>query len=60
MLARFQAWYGWFVVCLTCGERWEDGEPVERPFERGWRHASMAEALAWLDATIKHGDRQLP
>ena len=36
-LATFQEWYGWTITCLTCGDRWQDGEILPRPFARGWR-----------------------
>jgi hypothetical protein len=34
-------WYGETTYCLSCGERWEDGERSERPFRRGWREESL-------------------
>lgn len=37
-------WYGWTVTCLSCGEEWQDGERMPRPFERGWREKRIAEA----------------
>lgn len=40
-------WYGWSVTCLRCGERWNDGERQERPFERGWRRHSIEQASAF-------------
>ena len=43
-VAAFQEWYGWFVTCLRCGESWEDGEMLPRPFMRGWRAHSIASA----------------
>lgn len=44
MLAQFQEYYGWRTTCLTCGESWEDGEMLARPFEPGWRRKSVAHA----------------
>lgn len=46
MLARFQEWYGWTLVCLSCGETWTDGEMHERPFCPGWRRKSVKAARA--------------
>ncbi len=40
----FYEWYGWGTTCLACGERWEDGEMLERPFVRGWREKSKQAA----------------
>jgi hypothetical protein len=47
-LATFQEWYGWHITCLVCGDSWQDGELMPRPFKRGWRHESVAEAEALL------------
>lgn len=40
----FQEWYGWHSTCLNCGDRWTDGEMLERPFERGWRKENILRA----------------
>ena len=40
----FQEWYGWHVTCLGCGEQWQDGERLDRPFERGWRQQNIETA----------------
>lgn len=40
----FQEWYGWHVTCLGCGDQWEDGEMLERPFMRGWRAKNIETA----------------
>lgn len=37
-------WYGTLWTCCGCGDRWEDGEMLERPFQRGWRTRSIARA----------------
>lgn len=42
----FVEWYGSEVVCLKCGERWMDGERMERPFKPGWRQDSIRRAKA--------------
>lgn len=40
----FQEWYGWMVTCIACGERWEDGERLPRPFAPGWRKDNIRSA----------------
>jgi hypothetical protein len=40
----FYEWYGASCTCLRCGDRWSDGERLERPFARGWRAKSIADA----------------
>ncbi len=37
-------WYGWDSTCLRCGERWEDGERLSRPFMPRWRKLSIQRA----------------
>jgi hypothetical protein len=44
MFGWFQEWYGWHITCLHCGEQWQDGCQVERPFMSGWRKRNIAEA----------------
>lgn len=39
-------WYGWTSSCLRCGDSWQDGERLERPFARGWRPRAIEEARA--------------
>lgn len=51
--AWFQEWYGWHSTCLNCGDKWQDADACERPFERGWRKANIAEAKA-LRLKLKH------
>ena len=41
MLAQFQDWYGTTWTCAGCGDQWQDGERLERPFEPGWRRRSI-------------------
>ena len=38
-------WYGWDETCLFCGDRWADGQMIERPFLRGWRAQHVADAM---------------
>jgi hypothetical protein len=44
MVVAHTPWHGTDLVCLRCGERWEDGARADRPFERGWRKKSIEEA----------------
>ncbi len=50
----FQEWYGWKWTCIHCGDAWEDGERLPRPFARGWRKLSILAARRrwqrWLSA----------
>lgn len=46
MASWFTPWYGWDITCLKCGDRWQDGEMSERPFERAWRSKSIRAARA--------------
>lgn len=40
----FYEWYGWHVTCLRCGEQWQDGEWLERPFMPRWRQRNIEAA----------------
>lgn len=48
MSAQFQEWYGWTVYCAGCGDSWQDGEMMDRPFARGWRRQSIEHARKTL------------
>lgn len=48
MAAQFQEWYGWTITCAGCGDRWQDGEMLERQFSPGWRRESREHARAVL------------
>ncbi len=37
-------WYGTDATCLYCGERYSEEGRTPRPFERGWREKSKADA----------------
>ncbi len=37
-------WYGPDGTCLRCGERFNEDGRAERPFARGWREKSKADA----------------
>lgn len=39
-----EPWYGPTWTCLACGDRWSDGERLERPFKPRWRQESIASA----------------
>lgn len=43
-LYQFQEWYGGTVTCAGCGDMWQDGERLERPFAPGWRKQSIEHA----------------
>jgi hypothetical protein len=51
MLAQFQEWYGTHWTCAGCGDSWQEGERLERPFCPGWRRQSIERARKVL-ATI--------
>ncbi len=42
-------WYGGEITCLNCGDRWNEDGRAERPFMRGWREKSIANAKARLE-----------
>lgn len=44
ILSWFTDWYGWSSTCLRCGDRWEDGELLPRPFAPRWRERNKEEA----------------
>lgn len=44
MWGWFQEWYGWHITCLSCGEQWQDGEHVPRPFMPKWREENIKHA----------------
>ena len=44
----FQDWYGWHLTCLKCGDQWQDGEMIERPFMPAWREKNIARARKML------------
>ena len=48
MLGQFQEWYGTTWTCCGCGEQWEDGERLERPFCPGWRRDNVRRAIKTL------------
>jgi ribosomal protein L37AE/L43A len=55
-LCQYFEWYGPSVVCLECGERWEGGERLPRPFAPKWREKSVERArnrMAALDLNEK-------
>jgi len=48
-MGMFQEWYGTQWTCLACGDRWADGELLERPWRRGWRRDSVLSAMRYMD-----------
>lgn len=44
MFGFFQEWYGWHITCLGCGDQWQDGEMLERPFMPRWRKENIESA----------------
>lgn len=50
VMGMYQEWYGTAWTCLACGDKWMDGELLERPWRRGWRRDSVLEAAKHLDA----------
>lgn len=54
---RFAAWdalwYGPTWACLGCGDRFGDGERLERPFARGWRQESKQRARETWDQAVR-------
>jgi len=49
-LCEFQEWYGWNVTCISCGEQWQDGEMLPRPFAPHWRKDNIENAKKRLRA----------
>ena len=43
-MAEHVPWLGCRLVCLGCGEEWQDGERSPRPFRRNWRAERIAAA----------------
>lgn len=48
MVGAAQEWYGTTWTCLGCGDRFADGERLERPFAPKWREKRIVEARALL------------
>ena len=48
MLGEHAEWYGTTWTCCGCGDSWQDGERLERPFAQGWRRRSVERARAVL------------
>ncbi len=44
MLGWFVDWYGTTWTCAGCGDKWQDGEMLERPFSPGWRRKQIEHA----------------
>jgi hypothetical protein len=48
MLGSHADWYWTTWTCAGCGDQWQDGERLERPFSLGWRRESIERALGLL------------
>lgn len=44
MLGQHAEWYGTTWTCAGCGDKWADGERLERPFAAGWRRQNIERA----------------
>jgi len=44
LMVEHVPWFGLRLVCLGCGEEWQDGERSPRPFRRNWRAERIAAA----------------
>ncbi len=44
---RITPWIGSDLICLRCGEMWNDEGRAERPFERAWRKRHIDCARKW-------------
>lgn len=46
-----QEWYDPIATCCFCGDSWEGGVRLPRPFKRGWRtEASESAKRRWKEA----------
>ncbi len=43
-LCTLWEWYGLYDTCLKCGERYFEGEQMDRPFCPGWRKSNIDSA----------------
>jgi len=43
-VAALWEWYGVYLTCIRCGERFCEEGRMERPFCRGWRKDSIKRA----------------
>ena len=51
MVGSATVWYNTIWTCCGCGDKWEDGERLPRPFTRGWRAESAERASReWMEA----------
>jgi len=48
-------WYGWYVTCLKCGDRWGDGELMPRPFKPKWRAERLEDAKKKIENYKEQG-----
>ena len=52
-LMEHTEWYGATHTCLNCGDAWQDGERLERPFAPKWRERSIASARRRLVSALQ-------
>ncbi len=52
--SSFHHWYGWTSTCSQCGDAWQDGEMMPRPYFCGpWREdAKRSAAARWWTAQL--------
>ena len=53
-----QAWYGSTLHCTGCGDSWQDGYRMARPFYRYWRKDAIAKARQQYAATPRRTTSQ--
>jgi len=51
-------WYGGYLTCLKCGEKFFEGERMERPFCPGWRQSNIKAAKKFYRQSLKIADSQ--
>jgi len=50
-------WYGLYDTCLKCGEKYFEGERMDRPFCRGWRKGNIDSAKKFYRQVKKAEDK---
>ncbi len=48
MIGWHVEWYGTTWTCAGCGDKWADGERIERPFAPGWRRERIEHTIREL------------
>lgn len=52
-LRELWEWYGLYDTCLKCGEKYFEGERMDRPFCRGWRKQNVDRAKKFYRQAAK-------